>query len=208
MISRLFPGLVAVIPVFALAQPGAGPDAEAADLRGWSLDELCGAREREDVRGELDRREFFSSRELRAIRTGEVKKGMSLGTLICVRGQPASIAEAVGRIRGRPLAAYTYLPGEAQGLVAYVDENSEESTVVHVLESEDPQAIVGNPNLMVFCSAPPDGTTCRMVDITVRPPSAYADSFPGPRCDTQSCDLDIRDIDDPGPLPPVPDDAR
>jgi hypothetical protein len=172
MISRLFSGLVALIPLFALAQSGESPTAQAADLQSRSLDELCRAREREEALDELERREIFNSRELRAIRDGEVRTGMSLRALICARGQPASIVPEVGiafpdartapRSSGPvPVAAYIYLPdGADSGTVAYVVESAAESKVVHEVESRDPEATASNPSFRLQCST----TLCQFID--------------------------------------------
>ena len=191
MFSRWFPGLVVLIPGLALAQSGESPDAEAADLQSWSLDELCGAREREDVRDELDRRDLFSRRDLRVIRTGEVEKGISLRTLNCVRGRPASIVDAAARLHDGPVAAYIYLPGEAQGLIAYVFESSAEPTVVHVLETNDPQAIVRNPDIVLYCSNT-SMTRCGLADMTANRLPANGLAYPGHNCGERACDAEVR----------------
>jgi hypothetical protein len=200
MISRLFPGLVVVIPVFALAQSGERPDAAAAALQGWSLDELCGARTREDVQAELERREAFSRHELRAIREGEVRTGLSLRSLICVRGEPDIIREDVGHSRGDPLAAYIYLAEGSEGSVAYVSLNSPEQTVVHVVEHSDPVALVRDPNFQLLCRAL---GRCIFVDSSGNPNPGLRTENPGfstdsnpfgtVRCGERLCGADVTD---------------
>lgn len=191
MFSRWFPGLVALIPGLALAQSGESRDAEAVDLQSWSLDELCGAREREDVRDELDRRNLFSRRDLRVIRDGEVRNDISLRTLSCVRGQPDSIVDAAARSPYGPVAAYIYLPGAAQGLIAYVFERSAEPTVVHVLETNDPQEIVRNPDIVLWCMNP-TMTRCGLEDTTATRLPFNGLAYPGDNCGARACDADVR----------------
>ena len=193
MFSRWFPGLVALIPGLALAQSGESPDADAVDLQSWSLDELCGARERKDVRDELDRRDLFSRRDLRVIRTGEVVQGISLRTLDCVRGRPASIVDGAARLPDGPVAAHIYLPGEAQGLIAYVLERSAEPTVVYALETNDPQAIVRNPDIVLYCVTP-SMTRCGLEDTTANPRPANALSYPRHDCGGLDCDTGERPV--------------
>ena len=205
--------LLAVIPAQAYSEVDNG-NAGAA-LRGWSIAQLCESREREDVRDEMKRRDLFSSRELRAIRDGEVKRGISLDALICGRGQPASIVEAVARTpRDGPVAAYIYLPGEAAGLVTYVVENGASSAVVHVVESDDPQAIVRNPDSMLACSGAARSIKCRFVDAAAysafRPSVGQGLPFPGGRCGERLCDATVENPPSQAslPLPPVPENTQ
>jgi hypothetical protein len=211
--------LLAVIPALAHSQAETG--SAGAALQGWSVEQLCDSREREDVRDELERRDLFSSRELRAIRDGEVKRGISLGTLICGKGPPASVVEAVARTIDGPVAAYIYPPGEAEGLVAYVVENGAESAVVHVIESDDPQAIVRNPSLVLGCGGSARSIKCRMVEVSdysywpragggVSGTVRNGLPFPGGRCGERLCDANVENPPSQAtlPLPPVRDDAQ
>jgi hypothetical protein len=169
------------------------------------------------VRDELERRDLFSSRELRAIGDAEVKRGISLGALICGRGQPASIVEAVAWTRDGPVAAYLYPPGVAEGLVAYVVERGAESAVVHVVESDDPQAIVGNSNFELRCGGSARSIKCAFannsgISYLGGGFSSPRDGipFPGGRCGERLCDANVEVPwnQRPPPLPPVPDEAQ
>jgi hypothetical protein len=209
-------GLIALIPAQAFSQ--AQVDSADTALQAWTIDELCDAREREDVRDELKRRDLFSSREMRAIRDGEVRTDISLSALICVKGQPDTIVESVAYTSDGPVAAYVHLPDETQGSVAYVASTVPESTVVLVVEHVDPDVIVRNPRSRVLCGGSGRSTRCYFSNNSRYPFAPNADlivsddgiPFPGGRCGERLCDADVRNYRDETNMrmPTVPDDAQ
>jgi hypothetical protein len=161
VISKLLPGLAVLIPILALAQSGENSDGQTASLSALSVEELCSARENADSLAELERREIFSARELRAIQDGEVREGMSLETLICARGPPDIIVDGV--VRRSFGTADVYVSDDTAGFDLYVFLGSPESTALYVVDHEDPAAIVRNPDYALSCDQNSGGlTNCRL----------------------------------------------
>ena len=207
MISKILQGVGLLIPLAALASAGEESPGQESLLQSWSLEALCSARLRDDVLAEIKRRDVFSRPELRAIRNGEVRQGISLEALTCVKGPPTIVVDAAEQVHLRPVAAYIHLTDGSAGLLSYVSEESGESTVVYSLESADPAAIARNPSVRLLCDrniGPP--SRCRLVgdDHYIW---AGTDAACAGRCGERLCDA-VNAFPDVAPLPPVREDAQ
>ncbi len=140
MVSRSLSVLVALIPAVAFANAVAdeNPEIPQAELETWSDEQLCRARDIPEALDELERREVFDRRDLRAIRRDEVRKGISEDALRCLKGAPETIRPAVGMTAdGDPMDAFVYPIGTSGSLVVFVKRQGDASTVTTLAENSE-----------------------------------------------------------------------
>lgn len=138
MVQRSLTGLVALI--FALASALAVAEGNTAitenQLQTLSLSELCDARADAKAWAELERRQDFSDRELRAIRRERIREGISEDALRCFKGRPDSIVAAISDFGSGPVDALIYDSGTTAQVVAYVLREGDRGTVIKSVETE------------------------------------------------------------------------
>lgn len=82
---RKFLILTLAYPFMVLAHTSSD---ETAVLETWTLDQLCEQRERPAVWEELERRDVFDSREMRAIRKERLRTSIGPDAVTCFLGEP------------------------------------------------------------------------------------------------------------------------
>lgn len=139
MVSRSLSVLVALAPAIASANAGAAEDSgiQQAALETWTLEQLCDARDNPEALDELERREIFGVRELRAIRRDEVREGISVDTLRCLKGEPRTILPAFMTFEGNAVDAFVYPPGTGGSLIVFIRRRDDVSTVAAFSESAE-----------------------------------------------------------------------
>ena len=144
MVSRSLSVLAALIPALAFANAVAdeNPVIPRAELETWSDEQLCRAREIREALDELERREIFDGRELRAIRRDNLRTHISEDALRCMKGSPRTIVPAVKIIEGDAVDAFVYPQGTTTPLVVYIRRQGVVSTVAGFGETDDPSALV------------------------------------------------------------------
>jgi hypothetical protein len=164
--------IVAVVPgiAFAQAEPAADPN-----LRSLSIEQLCDMRESRAARAELERRDVFSQRELRAIVKERVRPGIGPKAVSCFMGEPVDVFTAPSvnlatAFGGRVFEAYVYAIDAMQTLVVYVEHDGNEPTVIDQVRMDERPTY--EDLLPVSCVA----DACRVGQVT---PSSPRDSFKG-----------------------------
>ncbi len=145
MVSRSLSVLVALIPAVAFANAVAdeNPEIPQAELETWSDEQLCRARDIPEALDELERREVFDRRDLRAIRRDEVRKGISEDALRCLKGSPEFVHSAIATFEGETVDAFVYPPGTLDSLIVYLRRVGDVSTVAAFTESAEPYRFQG-----------------------------------------------------------------
>jgi len=140
VVSQTLSALVALIPAVALASADAdeNPEIQQAALETWTVEQLCGARTSADALDELERRDVFDRRELRAIRRARVRNDIGEEALRCMKGAPMTTLPAITTFEGDPVDALVYPPGTTSSLIVYMRRAADVSTVVAFTESADP----------------------------------------------------------------------
>ena len=153
MVSRSLSVLVALIPAVAFAHAAADENSEIrqAELETWSDEQLCRARDVPEALDELERREIFDGRELRAIRRDEVRVGISEDALLCMKGSPEIVYTAITTVEGETVDAFVYPPGTLDSLIVYIRRAGDVSTVAALTESEEPYMFQGRNAGPAFC---------------------------------------------------------
>jgi hypothetical protein len=143
MVSRSQSVLVALIPAFTLANAFAAenPETERAALGIWSVEQLCDARDNPEALREIERRDIFDSRELRAIRRERVRNGISEDALRCMMGSPQTILRSFTTVEDGSVDAFVFPPGTIGSLIVYLMREGDESVVVASTESIAPYVI-------------------------------------------------------------------
>jgi len=140
MVSRSLSVLVALIPAVAFANAVADESSEIqqAELETWSDEQLCRARDVPEALDELERREVFDGRELRAIRRDKVREGISEDALLCMKGSPDTVHSAIMTVEGETVDAFVYSRGTLDSLIVYIRRAGDVSTVAVFTESAEP----------------------------------------------------------------------
>jgi hypothetical protein len=166
MSSRLIPGLVALVPVLACASADSVEDSgNAADvLRGWSVERLCAARADPEAWAEIERRELFHGRELRAIARERVREGLREQAVRCFMGWPDSVVASVSAVGNDPVDAWIYPAGENGTLVVYLRRMEEESAVLAFLETDDATGSAPAVSLRLSCKQSAGRVSCDVIE--------------------------------------------
>ena len=126
-------------PGLAFAQAN---DEKITELQSLSWDQLCEQRESPEAMEELERRDLFTRRELRAISEDALRPGLRQEAVFCMLGEPEDVIPIVlpqngARQRRDLMDAYTYPLEGPDTLIVHVRHRDDESTVVRFYEIED-----------------------------------------------------------------------
>ncbi len=130
--------LLMPIAAFGIAFSMPGAAIAADELGSWTVEQLCDARDDPEALDELERREVFDGRELRAIRRDEMRKDIGEDALRCMKGAPETILPAITTVEAAPVDAFVYPPGTVGSLIVYVRREGDASTVIAFTESAVP----------------------------------------------------------------------
>jgi hypothetical protein len=161
---------IALTPLaaFAAVTPDANAQSGQEELQGWSIEQLCAARPRPEVWAEIERRDIFSGRELRAIEKEQVREGMSEQSVQCFKGWPDSIISGISAVSGDPVDAWTYPADEDGALVVYFRRTAEESTVLTALETDDARAMAPVASMRLVCKYSANKVRCNVDESGMR----------------------------------------
>jgi hypothetical protein len=118
------------------AQTAVGAETRIESL---TTGQLCDMRGSEEALAELERRELFSKRELRAIKKQIARRGISVEALVCAMGLPDRITHGSPRAPER-LDRYYYLREDELDLEVIVRHEEDRSIllfVAHLAELPD-----------------------------------------------------------------------
>jgi hypothetical protein len=126
--------ILALFPLLAISQ---GNEEAGAELAALSWDQLCEQRGNPAAWQELERRELFTRRELRAIEDERLRAGLRQEAIICFLGEPEDVVP-LNTNPGRDYAeAFTYPLEGPETLIVQIRHREDESTVVRFYEIED-----------------------------------------------------------------------
>jgi hypothetical protein len=125
-------GLLLPIAQLAQATSQQAADEPEDDVRHWSLQELCEARDDPAALAEIERRDIFSRRELRVIANAQLRPNISVEALLCFAGLPDRVMQVAMPAAQDPVDAYLYV----------VDVDVEQTLVVHVRHRKDESKVV------------------------------------------------------------------
>jgi hypothetical protein len=109
------------------AQDGSSSDTDAATL---TIPQLCAMRSDPEAMAELERRDRFSRRELRAIEKDEIRKGIRPEALVCFMGRPDRVEREVAKSSGGVIDMYSYFRRGSETLFVYIGRRDDEEAVL------------------------------------------------------------------------------
>jgi hypothetical protein len=131
------------LPMAVMAQ--SGPE-DNPGMQSLSVDQLCEERSSDDSWAEIEDRDVFSRRELRAIKKERMRSGISPDAVSCFMGQPLGtvylLASGQQQDEESPpeFAMFVYPTDEADSLVVFVRSDTDYPTVLTWRWTEDWQS--------------------------------------------------------------------
>ena len=149
--------LCAALSTAALAQDQPLVEAE---IQSWSDQQLCESRNRIEVWAELERRGTFSRRELRAIKSEDLRTGISEDAVLCFMGAPESVVSPIGERGGDPIDAYIYPLDEEVMIVVHIRHHDGESTLIRAFTSTSSISEAPGRAATIPCARGRPNSTC------------------------------------------------